>query len=774
MILAALLGLSTAEARKTSNLRKLQGNSDRKMKAPCTLVLRLEQFEDHSDAYEWDCELDPSDGAGVVSFPDTKFKKDEFESGASTLFGDVTIDKNGKATIKGNPVFGRREKNNNSRNLAVLGDRSVLAIRVVGLDIATTASETVISEEIFGTTGADQFNLKTGYTQCSNGDLNFLPTPDEPARSITNGVYTVFLNENISGLKNSELQTKVVNQATADLGTLNTQFDHVMLCLPPIAGFGGIAYAYVNWYLSVYKDAWCNYPSAQLHEIGHNIGLAHSNEGTTTYADQTGMMGYSYSSDEGPRQCFNNAKNWQLGWYADRRATATPLTASWDGDLVGFAEVNSIPATSDQVILLKVEGDDVDYYVGFNRKVGINSGTQEAGNQVTIQSRPLGTGYAESILVAKLSAGGTYVISDFAGELVTIEVLSINTASTPGVASVRVYKDSEPTKAPTQSPTKAPTQSPTKSPTQSPTEAPTKSPTQSPTESPTTKAPTQSPTKSPTQSPTEAPTKSPTQSPTESPTQSPTETPTKAPTQSPTEAPTKAPITSGPTKAPTKSPTGSPTQSPTNAPTKAPITSGPTKVPTRSPTKSPTQSPTEAPTKAPVTSAPTESPTKSPTESPTESPTGAPTVSPTASPTKPPVNPTKSPTKAPVTPNPTKSPTTGPNCSSIAKPQKCRKITSAPTKSPTQSPTEAPTISPTKAPTKAPVNPTKSPTKAPVTPNPTKSPTTGPECSSIVKPQNVGKLMAAFGKPEIVNKDLNHVPCILLRSRVERMGVNGH
>eukprot|EP00551_Chaetoceros_affinis_P010625 CAMPEP_0203670402 /NCGR_PEP_ID=MMETSP0090-20130426/6477_1 /ASSEMBLY_ACC=CAM_ASM_001088 /TAXON_ID=426623 /ORGANISM="Chaetoceros affinis, Strain CCMP159" /LENGTH=614 /DNA_ID=CAMNT_0050535253 /DNA_START=69 /DNA_END=1909 /DNA_ORIENTATION=+ len=544
MILAALLGLSTAEARKTSNLRKLQGNSDRKMKAPCTLVLRLEQFEDHSDAYEWDCELDPSDGAGVVSFPDTKFKKDEFESGASTLFGDVTIDTNGKATIKGNPVFGRREKKNNGRNLAVLGNRSVLAIRVVGLDIATTASETVISEEIFGTTGADQFNLKTGYTQCSNGDLNFLPTPDEPARSITNGVYTVFLNENISGLNNSELQTKVVNQATADLGTLNTQFDHVMLCLPPIAGFGGIAYAYVNWYLSVYKDAWCNYPSAQLHEIGHNIGLAHSNEGTTTYADQTGMMGYSYSSDEGPRQCFNNAKNWQLGWYADRRATATPLTASWDGDLVGFAEVNSIPATSDQVILLKVEGDDVDYYVGFNRKVGINSGTQEGGNQVTIQSRPLGTGYAESILVAKLSAGGTYVISNFAGELVTIEVLSINTASVPGVASVRVYKDSEPTKAPTQSPTKPPTQSPTKSPTQAPTQSPTKSPTKSP-------SPTESPTKSPTKAPTQAPTQSPTQ----------------APTQSPTESPTKS---SSPTKAPTKSPTQSPTQSPTSSPTKAP------------------------------------------------------------------------------------------------------------------------------------------------------------------------------------------------------------
>jgi hypothetical protein len=37
-----------------------------------------------------------------------------------------------------------------------------------------------------------------------------------------------------------------------------------------------------------------------MHEIGHNLDFAHSGEGTETYADQSGMMGYSYSDDEGP------------------------------------------------------------------------------------------------------------------------------------------------------------------------------------------------------------------------------------------------------------------------------------------------------------------------------------------------------------------------------------------------------------------------------------------------------------------------------------------
>jgi len=31
-----------------------------------------------------------------------------------------------------------------------------------------------------------------------------------------------------------------------------------------------------------------------------NLGFAHSGEDTAEYADQSGMMGYSYSQDEGP------------------------------------------------------------------------------------------------------------------------------------------------------------------------------------------------------------------------------------------------------------------------------------------------------------------------------------------------------------------------------------------------------------------------------------------------------------------------------------------
>ena len=70
----------------------------------------------------------------------------------------------------------------------------------------------------------------------------------------------------------------------------------------------------------------------------------------------------------------------------------------------------------------------MDYYIGFNRQIGINAGTQEAGNQVTIQRRNTGTGYAVSTLVAKLSAGGTYTIPNFrgSGDDVIIQVQSFS------------------------------------------------------------------------------------------------------------------------------------------------------------------------------------------------------------------------------------------------------------------------------------------------------------------------------------------------------------
>ena len=64
----------------------------------------------------------------------------------------------------------------------------------------------------------------------------------------------------------------------------------------------------MNSWMSVYKDSWCNYVSAQLHEVGHNLNFGHASEGSQEYGDQSGMMGFSYSQNDTPVMCFNAGK----------------------------------------------------------------------------------------------------------------------------------------------------------------------------------------------------------------------------------------------------------------------------------------------------------------------------------------------------------------------------------------------------------------------------------------------------------------------------------
>ena len=143
-------------------------------------------------------------------------------------------------------------------------------------------------------------------------------------------------------------------------------------------------------------------------------------------------MGYSYSSDDGPEMCFNAPKNWQLGWYTDRQET---VSDGWSGNLYGIADYGD-PNVGDTVIA-QIPGTTEDWYVSFNRKTGINSGTPEGGNQVLVHKRPSGLGYGESTLMAKLSIGKTYSVGTSAPPL-QITVNDINLSANPAFASVTI------------------------------------------------------------------------------------------------------------------------------------------------------------------------------------------------------------------------------------------------------------------------------------------------------------------------------------------------
>lgn len=98
----------------------------------------------------------------------------------------------------------------------------------------------------------------------------------------------------MTGVYAQIVESWAVNAATVTLGDLPSQFDHVMLILPPMVDFrNAAAYAYVNYWRSVFQDDYWYMVMVQMHELGHNLNLAHSGEGTSTYADHTGMFSVS-------------------------------------------------------------------------------------------------------------------------------------------------------------------------------------------------------------------------------------------------------------------------------------------------------------------------------------------------------------------------------------------------------------------------------------------------------------------------------------------------
>jgi hypothetical protein len=244
-------------------------------------------------------------------------------------------------------------------------------------------------------------------------------------------------------------------------------------------------------------------------------------------------MGYAYGNSNGPLMCFNAAQSWQLGWYADKTVT---LNKGKNKRHVGVLGGITDYSNSNDIVLVKLNTrTSTDYYVNFNRRSGINVGTLEGGNQVTVvKARGEGRGYSESELVAKLSAGNTYTIRNFDGKrtTATVQVHSIGATADVSICigPCPPIPSSSPSLGPSQSPTKSstPSSSPSLTPSLSPAPSHSLAPSQSPTKSAT---PSSSPSMAPSQSPSKSST--PSWSPSLEPSQTPSEslTPSSSPTQ---------------------------------------------------------------------------------------------------------------------------------------------------------------------------------------------------------------------------------------------------
>ena len=242
-------------------------------------------------------------------------------------------------------------------------------------------------------------------------------------------------------------------------------------------------------------------------------------------------MGLSFKQDDGPDKCFNAAKNWQLGWYDNQKESYNPLNNIGQTKqyiMNGINEYEVDGTSNGELITLRLEnesGGRDDYYIGYNRANGANSGTSEAKNMILIVRKPCPDpnlcgpdSYGESKKESALTVGQSFTIERYrdSNENVIITYESVTSNLRDATISVRTT-GTAPTNKPTNVPTLAPTNAPTLDPTPLPSSGPTSLPTPSPTNSPST-----SPTPSPSSSPTIVPTVSPT-----------TEQPSSLPTSSP-------------------------------------------------------------------------------------------------------------------------------------------------------------------------------------------------------------------------------------------------
>jgi hypothetical protein len=169
------------------------------------------------------------------------------------------------------------------------------------------------------------------------------------------------------------------------------------------------------------------------------------------------MMGYVDFNFNAPQMCFNPAHTWQLGWFA-----TTGETTEWNRALgsrtYSLVGVGRPAKQTGRFVIVKIPNGPTDLYVGYNRNIGSNAGVVEDPNEVTIVSRPAGTGFAPTLKVAALVAGGSYTVPNYlgTGTPLTIVFSSQQALGTDTIGQANVafsYVPPAPTAAPTPLPT---------------------------------------------------------------------------------------------------------------------------------------------------------------------------------------------------------------------------------------------------------------------------------------------------------------------------------
>mmetsp|Transcript_28355 Transcript_28355/g.59402 ORF Transcript_28355/g.59402 Transcript_28355/m.59402 type:complete len:750 (+) Transcript_28355:136-2385(+) len=399
----------------------------------CRLFIEEVMYNDGSSQEDWVCELPQEEFSKLglqyikIDRLDAVIPTKDVKSGESILIMSRAIvdTEDSKMYIPSNAII---EVHNQSvedavskltRNLAEkTGTLNTLVVRFVDRNgVAPNATIKKLENDFFDDDGC----LKSQYEACSYGKLKIQPFSGTTQTGVTieHGVVEVHIDLDVSTSTIDDLKQKGHLATGTTLGDLmfNNTYDLVAYVFPPGCVGTWIASAYTNGKFSFYNNEAGSGVAFQVHEVGHNLGLAHSGA-STEYNDKTGMMGSSFGDDDF-YMCFNPAKSFQLGWYNNKVKTIDPFSTP---DAVSEFTLNGVSdyeQNDDALIVLRLEQTalDPDYFIGYNRDSRMNQDTYEDKNMITIIRMDLsGEDKPKSEKVGSLYPNQTFKIENFNNE----------------------------------------------------------------------------------------------------------------------------------------------------------------------------------------------------------------------------------------------------------------------------------------------------------------------------------------------------------------------
>ncbi|KAL4421679.1 hypothetical protein ABPG77_001220 [Micractinium sp. CCAP 211/92] len=217
------------------------------------------------------------------------------------------------------------------------------------------------------TVGSTLNRCSYGITKLTTSNSLVAPLVNLPCNGTNNGVNWTFSKCDFDDFNG---YADAADEALRQKGVNLDAYKHRVYLLPPSScGFVGLGYVGCDGSFDcrvwIGADFWAT-PAAIVHELGHNLYLAHAGAMTSAgvydeYADMSGTMGYCCAD-----RCPNTPHAWQLGWITAQQINGSAIKP---GQTLTFNINSQAVSRQTGLRITGLDGSDP-LFVGYRTKAG--------------------------------------------------------------------------------------------------------------------------------------------------------------------------------------------------------------------------------------------------------------------------------------------------------------------------------------------------------------------------------------------------------------------